>query len=534
MQSDERSTLGCVDFDALVSDIENRFRHGGVASLSFFVIDAGLRVKVTLTRSAASTRHVERLVERDTTFYNLTVREHEIASSVSLGFSNDEIAGIYNLSKRTVDRHVSNILTRLGLRNRSQLATLITAVDGWIAPIPPDSVLEHCVPVLSLLTGAPPQTSAEPSAIEVMTPSLQIGSILPDDPDRRMEAIAMSRGEDLAVTGTSADSTLCARFPVRITRIFSRSDGIDGALNQLANSGIHALVMGNFDIATGRRVLENRQLSSIPVLHSMVNRSLHSYTDPGQGYSHVFQMCADESVYIRAFTAYVQKYASASHRISVVVRISDRVDVIEMMRTALGDTEVEIQVICLDDSMDNLAEIALELLQFDPEVVYLGIYVESVLTLLLSHMRSLGLAVKIFGVWVPGLPGFAKRHPELSEGLVWSTLVGNSNDHFGKLFRSAFEAKYRASPGIGSAAVHYDMIGLLRRAWQDAGLETTPGPLTEALNAVRFSGVTGSFHFDQGRRRRALCYPFDTDDPSIGQPCLTFEIRHGKSIPVPL
>lgn len=522
----------CAEFGAIVSEIEHRFRHSGAVHLSFFIVDAGSRVKVTLSRSAARASHVEQLIERDTTFYNLTFREHEVASAVALGFSNDEIAGICSLSKRTVDRHVSNILTRLGLHNRAQLATLITSVDGWVVPIPPNSVLEHRVPVLGLLTGAPHQTPFDSGAIEVVAPSLHIGSILPDDPEKQMEAIAMSRGEDLAVTGTSADSMLCARFPVRITRIFSSADGIDGALSQLANAGIHALVMGNFDIATGRRVLENQQLRCTPVLHSMVNRSVHSYTDPGQGYSHVFQMCADESVYIRAFAAYVQKYAPTAQRISIIARVSDSVEVIDTMQETLADPETEIQVIRLDDEMENLAEIALELLQFDPAVVYLGIYVESVLTLLISHMRSLGIDAKIFSVWVPGLPGFAQRHPKLSEGLIWSTLVGNSNNHFGSLFRSAFESKYRASPGIGSAAVHYDMIGLLRRAWQDAGLETASGPLTEALNAVRFTGVTGSFHFDHGRRRRALCYPFDTDDPAIGQPCLTFEIRQGKSIPI--
>jgi DNA-binding NarL/FixJ family response regulator len=53
----------------------------------------------------------------------LTAREQEIARLVAAGDSNPEIAAALFLSRKTVERHVSNILRKVGARNRTELAT---------------------------------------------------------------------------------------------------------------------------------------------------------------------------------------------------------------------------------------------------------------------------------------------------------------------------------------------------------------------------------------------------------------------------
>jgi DNA-binding NarL/FixJ family response regulator len=52
----------------------------------------------------------------------LTARELEIAQLVAGGATNREIAETLFLSPKTVERHVSNALKKIGARNRTQLA----------------------------------------------------------------------------------------------------------------------------------------------------------------------------------------------------------------------------------------------------------------------------------------------------------------------------------------------------------------------------------------------------------------------------
>jgi DNA-binding NarL/FixJ family response regulator len=55
----------------------------------------------------------------------LTGRELEVARLVAKGATNREIAGALFLSPKTVERHVSNSLKKLGARNRAELASLL-------------------------------------------------------------------------------------------------------------------------------------------------------------------------------------------------------------------------------------------------------------------------------------------------------------------------------------------------------------------------------------------------------------------------
>jgi DNA-binding NarL/FixJ family response regulator len=60
----------------------------------------------------------------------LTRREAEVAELVSRGMSNKEIAGALVISQRTAETHVENILTKLGLTSRTQVAAWVIKQPG--------------------------------------------------------------------------------------------------------------------------------------------------------------------------------------------------------------------------------------------------------------------------------------------------------------------------------------------------------------------------------------------------------------------
>ena len=94
--------------------------------------DALLSPSVTrrvIQEFASSHRHVPRSADLD----RLTPREVEVLGLLAEGLSNAEIAGQLYLSEATVKTHTSNVLAKLGLRDRIQ-AVIFAYKQGLIEP----------------------------------------------------------------------------------------------------------------------------------------------------------------------------------------------------------------------------------------------------------------------------------------------------------------------------------------------------------------------------------------------------------------
>lgn len=63
---------------------------------------------------------------------DLTVRERDVLRLIVKGASNREIAQELHLSEGTVRNHISHILTRLNLRDRTQVAILASSYLSWL------------------------------------------------------------------------------------------------------------------------------------------------------------------------------------------------------------------------------------------------------------------------------------------------------------------------------------------------------------------------------------------------------------------
>ncbi len=80
--------------------------------------------------------HDDEPAERETDA--LSPRERQVASLVARGLTNREIAAELVIAERTADTQVSNVLSKLGLRTRAQIAAWATEQDRvlrvWMPP----------------------------------------------------------------------------------------------------------------------------------------------------------------------------------------------------------------------------------------------------------------------------------------------------------------------------------------------------------------------------------------------------------------
>ncbi|MFD0050423.1 response regulator [Actinomycetes bacterium NPDC127524] len=85
-------------------------------------------------KKSRGTEDSGRTSEAPETLHDLTEREHDVLRQLGYGHSNKEIAGILFITEGTVKNHVSNIISKLSLRDRTQAA--IFAVRYGIATFP--------------------------------------------------------------------------------------------------------------------------------------------------------------------------------------------------------------------------------------------------------------------------------------------------------------------------------------------------------------------------------------------------------------
>ena len=97
---------------AIIQDLTDNIPEGGLRENFFRQASASLPAAAGLTPRQAAKRE----------FAGLTGREREVAALIAQGKSNREIADELVISAATAERHVANILSKLGLSSRTQIA----------------------------------------------------------------------------------------------------------------------------------------------------------------------------------------------------------------------------------------------------------------------------------------------------------------------------------------------------------------------------------------------------------------------------
>jgi DNA-binding CsgD family transcriptional regulator len=129
LELDRARVLAAVDPDAAISAFKGaRDRAGAMGATTLVrLAEHGMRalgVRAWRPSGAAG----------QTGIASLTARELEVARLVASGATNPEIAARLFLARKTVERHVSNVLLKVGARNRTELAARLRELPDDVQP----------------------------------------------------------------------------------------------------------------------------------------------------------------------------------------------------------------------------------------------------------------------------------------------------------------------------------------------------------------------------------------------------------------
>jgi DNA-binding NarL/FixJ family response regulator len=95
------------------------------------LIAAQLVAEESAEEVIASALNPDTSMETRDAFDGLTERERQVATLVAQGNSNRVIADTLVVSERTIEKHIDNVLSKLGFTSRSQIA--VWAVERGLA-----------------------------------------------------------------------------------------------------------------------------------------------------------------------------------------------------------------------------------------------------------------------------------------------------------------------------------------------------------------------------------------------------------------
>jgi DNA-binding NarL/FixJ family response regulator len=123
----QKGAIGYLLKDTPSEELANSIRaaHKGYSQLS-----PGILQKVMSPQSLATSR--PDVAPPPAGFAELTPREREVLQWIAQGASNREIAEALFISEGTVKNHVTNILGRLNLRDRTQAAIFAQSIEQWL------------------------------------------------------------------------------------------------------------------------------------------------------------------------------------------------------------------------------------------------------------------------------------------------------------------------------------------------------------------------------------------------------------------
>lgn len=474
--------------------------------------------------------------------FNLTVRELDILTLVSIGLSNENIAVRLGISKRTTQKHIENLFGKMKLWSRAALASYAVQEGICRLPIPGggDSPglglgeLEDAATRL-LEPGRDLKAVTRPRTYTVRP--LIIGVPFAGNGRGKADSIEMLNGAKLAVCEINAHGGVFGR-PVRLETVSFDSSDAKSTL-----SAYHELIEKEVDGITAGYACYSPTVhdavgeAGIPYLHAAtMHRAVERVRDNRTRLGNIFQTCASDVNYGVGLARVINQLQTAKHWLTQKKRLSilqppwPGLDIgIEYLEAELGRHGWQIDVIEIaSDTSDRWQRAVQKLQQIDPSVIMLAsFFVEDAIAFQRAFLDN-PLRAIIYDIYGPSVPQFQSELGAASEGVVWATTSGLYADPIAESFRQRYRQSFDVMPGNSQAGLAYDRVKLLIGAWIRA---EHPRLFKEVASELRTSinrGVNGSY-FLGNEGQVGLAYPDDTRDQSISQAHLIFQVQNGRN-----
>src|SRR5262249_36618115 len=100
------------------------------------------------------------------------------------------------------------------------------------------------------------------------------------------------------------------------------------------------------------------------------------------------------------------------------------------------------------DHTRDFTDVVRQLDRVQADAVSLSTFPEATLAPYLTAAEPLRDRTPVHVAWSPAAPGFTERFRSLSDGLVWSTVIGNVDTPACHAFEQRYRAAYGGEPGL--------------------------------------------------------------------------------------
>ena len=132
----------------------------------------------------------------------------------------------------------------------------------------------------------------------------------------------------------------------------------------------------------------------------------------------------------------------------------------------------------------------------------------------------------IYQVFTPSTPEYFDVTGDMSNGVIWSSVIGLLPDKFGHDFRSRYRKRWNGDePSFAAAGPIYDEMQMWATAARSVSDPKDYDAVSRALKQIVHRGVAGSYHVKE-TNNTVPSYPTEEKDPSIGLPHAFYQVTN--------